>query len=566
VSARLHALVGAVALTLTGCASTLDQAREADEQGEGARAELLYRQAMKEPKHAKTARAELVEVFVEAAREVEKKDPVRAEKSYRSALQLDPTHDGALTGLTRLLMDMRRHDDALEIVEAGNATGRCAACGRLTAVVLLRRAEVRLGQKRWTAAREDFERALEVMPDSRTALAIVKTHAAVGNEQPAAEALARAAKLVREGDTDALRQFNDLRGQLVIGSVRDGKLEVTDRLLGLKAPGVDAATQHGLHVAAAVELRRLGAEEAAVRRLEIALTFGKKGGAPLDARVRSEVVRHLVEIYSVRGADSLRRGDAVAADKALARALELTPKNWTLRLQRVLAVAAQAKVEAALEALAHVPRGTKGRSEVEAILESLHVNELLARDDEGGARRALERAKAANPDLPEVHVAMAQILALSQVEDLTRGQMKDLGRRGLVDYPGGRINRYGEALSELDWARKQALGLGRRYPYRGPATEQIMTRLEQQILAFFPKVEFHGQPTTILKLGNTASSSLDVEISGPEGFEEFVLIPSGETRTVTVPEPGFVRLRIGRRRFSLAAEPYTRLGFDLARY
>jgi tetratricopeptide (TPR) repeat protein len=559
-------VIGALALALTACASTLDQAREAEELGDSARAEALYRQAMREPKHARTAKEELADFFVDAAREVEKTDSGRAEEAYRSALQIDPSHDGALTGLTRLLMDASRYDHAFEVVEAGNATGRCAACKRLTAVVLLGRAEHRLSQKRWTAAREDFARALQVMPDSRTALAIVKTHAAVGNEEPAADALAQAAKLVREGDKDALRQFNELRGQLVIGAVRDGNLEVADRLLGIRAPGVDAATQHGLFVRAAVELRRLGAEDAAVRRLETAMSFGKKGGAALDEKARAEVVRHLVEVYSRRGGDSLSRGDAVAADKALARALELTPDNWTLRLQRVLAVAAQAKVEPALQALAHVPRGTKGRAEVEAILESLHVNELLARDDMEGAQRALERAKAAYPDLPEVHVAIAQLLALTPVEDLTRGQIKDLRRRGLFDYPGGHVNRYGEALSELDWARKQAQGLGRGYPYRGPATEQIMSRLEQQIRAFFPKVEFQGQPTMVLTLGNTSSSALDVAISGPEGFEEFVLVPAGEKRAVTIPEPGFVRLRIENRRVSMAAEPYTKLEVDLARY
>jgi len=130
-----------------------------------------------------------------------------------------------------------------------------------------------------------------------------------------------------------------------------------------------------------------------------------------------------------------------------------------------------------------------------------------------------------------------------------------------VKYPNDEVNRYGEALSELAWAREQAKGLGEGYLFRGPGIDGRMDALERQIRVFYPfPVEFNPDSTTILKLRGAGG---EVLVKGPGDFEETVSLPAGGSSEVTVREPGLVTLRVGKRTVVLVTEPYTKLTVEL---
>ena len=189
------------------------------------------------------------------------------------------------------------------------------------------------------------------------------------------------------------------------------------------------------------------------------------------------------------------------------------------------------------------------------------MHDKLGEDDLEGARAALARAQAASSEQPEVHVAMAEMLFVSPVENLPRNAVKQVKKLGLVKYPNDEINRYGEALSELAWAREQAKGLGEGYLFRGPGIDGRMDNLERQIRSFYPfPVEFNPDSTTVLKLRGSGG---EVVVKGPGDFEETVALPAGGTSEVTMREPGLVTLRVGKRTMVLITEPYTKLSLEL---
>jgi hypothetical protein len=216
------------------------------------------------------------------------------------------------------------------------------------------------------------------------------------------------------------------------------------------------------------------------------------------------------------------------------------------------------KAMAVVEAL---PKDTKGHNEVLAILESMIVHDKLGEGDIEGARAALVRAQAASAEQPEVHVAGAELLVVSPVAGLPKKAIKELKKTGLVKYPNDEVNRYGEALSELAWAREQAKGMGEGYLFRGPGIDGRMDALERQIKAFYPfGVEFNPDSTTIIKLRGSGGSVL---VRGPGDLAETVFVPAGGSSEVVVPQPGLVTLRVGSRTMTLVTEPYTKLTVQL---
>src|SRR5688572_25928505 len=110
-----------------GCATTLERARAANGRGDVDQARELYREAIDEPEHARAARTELAKTYVAEARKQEKRDPEKAEATYREALEVDSAHDQALTGIVRLLRASGRIDDAARVIATAAASGSCAA-------------------------------------------------------------------------------------------------------------------------------------------------------------------------------------------------------------------------------------------------------------------------------------------------------------------------------------------------------------------------------------------------------------------------------------------------------
>ncbi len=540
-----------------GCASALEKARVARDARDYPRAEQYYRTALTgDPADRPKAAKELAGLKVTLAHnKLKKGDAVAAEKLFVEATQLDPKDDKAIDGLGRAQAEQGRLDDAISTLSVEG----CAQCRRYLSVLLLQRAAKREAATEVAAARDDYQKAQALVPDVTTALAIARLYDGEGDAEATLKAVEAAVPLIVEGDAASQATFRALREKGVLAAVTRGDVATIDRWLNLFPPGAGGDEWYTLQVRVTQQLHRENQTDLALARARHLLSA--KYASTLPAHRKADFERFLADVYRLLGVKFLREGKIVEADDNFRQAMEFAPTDNKIKLLRGLAIAGMKDVGKAQQVLAALPKDTKGYNEVTAILESMVVHDKLAEDDLEGARAALARAQAASSEQPEVHVAMAELLFVTPVANLAKKALKDIKKNGLVKYPNDEVNRYGEALSELAWAREQAKGLGEGYLFRGPGIDGRMDALERQIRAFYPfPVEFNPDSTTILKLRGAGG---EVLVKGPGDFEETVSVPAGGTSEVTVREPGLVTLRVGKRTVVLVTEPYTRLTVEL---
>ena len=540
-----------------GCASALEKARVARDARDYPRAEQYYRTALTgDPADRPKAAKELAGLKVTLAHnKLKKGDAVAAEKLFVEATQLDPKDDKAIDGLGRAQAEQGRLDDAISTLSAPS----CAQCRRYLSVLLLQRAAKREAATEVAAARDDYQKAQALVPDVTTALAIARLYDGEGDAEATLKAVEAAVPLIVEGDAASQATFRALREKGVLAAVTRGDVATIDRWLNLFPPGAGGDEWYTLQVRVTQQLHRENQTDLALARARHLLSA--KYASTLPAHRKADFERFLADVYRLLGVKFLREGKIVEADDNFRQAMEFAPTDNKIKLLRGLAIAGMKDVGKAQQVLAALPKDTKGYNEVTAILESMVVHDKLAEDDLEGARAALARAQAASSEQPEVHVAMAELLFVTPVANLAKKALKDIKKNGLVKYPNDEVNRYGEALSELAWAREQAKGLGEGYLFRGPGIDGRMDALERQIRAFYPfPVEFNPDSTTILKLRGAGG---EVLVKGPGDFAETVSVPAGGTSEVTVREPGLVTLRVGKRTVVLVTEPYTRLTVEL---
>lgn len=527
-------------------------------EGDTSEAEQMYRDAIAEGgEDAPAAKKKLVELLIDRGKQVGKSDPKQAEGIYREVLELEPESNKGRLGLARSLLKQDRQEEAMSMLDERRG---CTGCGRLLAILLLERGEQRLAEQKYDEARADFEQSLELLPDPLAALGIVRTYAASNAAALAVESMERALPLIKDQSTEAQRVFAELRRKLVLAAAQVGDIKTVDRYLAMSPPGAGGDEWFALQLDVARERFRRADRDFAIDRLSEMLKLNGQDMAPSR---RKEIEAFLVEMYSARAGQYLREGAVAKAENDLTYALRIDENNWTIKLQRVLAVVSLGKLDHSFRMLKKIPQGTSGRMEVLAILWSLRVNEKLAAGQMEDARVALLKAQKAYGDMPEVHVAAAQLLAVSPVEGLPKNAEREMKKRGLMRYPAGHLNRYGEALSELDWARTQSEALGPRYPFRGPSTDDRMDSLERQIRSFYSfDVKFQAEGTTVLIL-RSRSGARSVVVEGPGGFRQEVQIEDGSGAKVTIPQPGLTRIKVGKKTSALITEPYTQVTADL---
>ena len=545
----------AVLLALGGCASSLERARVARDNRDYPKAEQYYRGAMaKDPEDKPRAQMELGALKVALAQNKLKKDPAAAEKLFREALALNPRDDKAIDGLGRAQVEQGKLDAAIGTL----STPGCSLCRRYLSVLLLDRAAKREQAGDLERARGDYTKAQELVPDVTTALAIARLYEAARDGEGLLRAVEAAVPLIRQDDGVAQAQFKALREKAVMGAAQTADVTTIDRWLNLFPPGAGGDEWYVLQLRVAQQLYRGGQTELAVARARHILSPKHAGTLPATRKV--EYDRLLADIYRLLGVKFLREGKIIEADDNFRQAMEFAPEDNKIKLLRALAMA-NTDVPKAMQVLGALPRDTRGYNEVQAILESMAVHTKLTEGDLEGARAALARAQAASAELPEVHVAIAEILLASPVSGLGKKELKELKKNGIVKYPEDVPTRCGEALSELAWAREQARGLGEGYLFRGPGVDGRMDAIERQIRAFYPfAVEFNADASAILRIRGTGGS---VQVRGPGGFEQTVSVPAGGSSEVTVGQPGLVTLRVGKRTMALVSEPYTKLTLEL---
>lgn len=545
-------------LLVGACSSNLQRAEEASVEGDTSEAEQRYRETIAAGgEDAPEAEQKLAELLIDKGKAVGKQDPKAAEGIYREVLELQPESSKGRLGLARSLLKQDRQDEAMAMLDERRG---CTGCGRLLAILLLERGEQRVAEQKYDEARADFEQSLELLPDPLAALGIVRTYAATNATSLAVEAMERALPLIKEQSTEAQRVFAELRRKLVLAAAQVGDIKTVDRYMAMSPPGAGGDEWFALQLDVARERFRRADRDFAIDRLSELLKLNGQDMAPSR---RKEIEAFLVEMYSARAGQYLREGSVAKAENDLTYALRIDANNWTIKLQRVLAVVSLGKLDHSFRMLKKIPKGTSGRMEVLAILWSLRVNEKLAEGKIEEARVALLKAQKAYGDMPEVHVAAAQLLAVSPLEGLPKNAEREMKKRGLMRYPKGYLNRYGEALSEIDWARTQSEALGPRYPFRGPSTDDRMDSLERQIRSFYPfEVEFQAEGTAVLVL-RSRSGARSVVVEGPGGFRQEVRIEDGSGAKVTIPQPGLTRIKVGKKTSALITEPYTQVAADL---
>lgn len=565
-SVQIPHLVSSLALALglsvmcigaAGCASALERARVARDARDYPKAEQYYRTALTgDPEDRPKAAKELAGLKVTLAHaKLKTGDAVEAEKLFREATVLDPRDDKAVDGLGRAEHAQGKLDDAIATLSSED----CALCRRFLSVLLLERAGKREAAKDVPAARDDYQKAQALVPDVATALTIARLYEGEGDAEATLKAVEAALPLIREDDGASQAIFRALREKGVLAAVPRGDVAMIDRWLNLFPPGAGGDEWYTLQLRVTQQLYREKQVDLALARARYLLSA--KYASTLPAHRKADFERFLADVYRLLGVKFLREGKIIEADDNFRQAMEFAPEDNKIKLLRALAIAGMKDLGKAQQVLAALPKDTKGYNEVTAILESMQVHDKLAEDDLAGAKEALARAQAASSELPEVHVAMAEMLFVSPVENLAKKALKDVKKLGLVKYPNDEVNRYGEALSELAWAREQAKNLGESYLFRGPGIDGRMDAIERQIRGFYPfPVEFNADSTTILKL---RGAGIEVLVKGPGGFEETVSVPAGGSSEVTVREPGVVTLRVGKRTMVLVTEPYTKLTVEL---
>lgn len=546
----------------SGCATTLERARAAERRGDQEAADALYRDALEDPEQAPQARQELARLRVQEAREVEKADPGRAESLYREALKVAPAHDQALTGLVRMLRRSGRVDDAVAALKVAEGSGDCPACNRLHVVVLLERGDRAMAAKQWDDAIARYGEALSLRKQPAPALSIARAHLAAGRREQATDALADALALMVSADESVTQAFFDTRAAIVDAALAADETALADRALAIQLADEPGNPAVALELRVSAKIADKGRADEAAERYEAILKRHESAPTLTDAQ-RSDVAARLSDLYAARATMHLSQGRADAAEADLDRALELTPDEWEISLQRVLAVATRSGAPSALEALGRMPPGTPGIPQVQAILQSQLAIELLAAGRVDEAREALARGEKIHPDMPEIHLASAQLLAITAPEDLAKKDARALSKGALVHYDGG-IFRYAEALGELDWARAAVKGRAADYPFQAPWFHAAATTLEERVRKVYPfAVEFSPDPEPRLRLRNTGDDAIEVQLEGPADFEDAVAIDAGKEHGVTLPDSGLLRLRVNGKKRTFYAEPYASVTLTL---
>ncbi|MBV1862383.1 MAG: hypothetical protein KUG77_28440 [Nannocystaceae bacterium] len=556
----MTALAGAA-----GCSTPLDDARLAWADGEGDldNADAKYREAMNDADLGDLASEELRDIYLELGKAADKGGKaINAEKYFRKAVELDPSSADAYSGLVGALQDLYKYPEALEMAEKGYKNADCRNCHRQTAVLLIGRGDAFMQESRWAEAEVDYVKALDIIPDAAVWLAVVRARYAQKDLAGSAKALKSVTELVMQNDLENRRQYLEMRRAVVLLALEQGDAPLADELLDLAPVGVEPEEQVGLAMEVAMEFNRLGKPDQALARLMAIVDAAAGGKLKLTPERLDQIRDQVATIYATRAKIRLSKGDTAGADADIKEALGMRPGKSSLQLQEVLLLAGKSKLGDARSKLAKVETSAKGHKEVTAILAALAAIEYVEAGKLDAAKTELNLAKRDGADLPEVHIAIAAYLSVTE-PSLYKKEKTALRKSGLVKYPGAIVVRAAEALSELDWSQQQLDGLGAGYPYRAPGIEAKLETLQAKLKGFYPfAVKFFGEPKTIIVISNEGGAELKVELVG-RSWKKRATVAPGETKSVRLKNPGFFEMTYGDKAATFVAEPYTEVTLAL---
>jgi tetratricopeptide (TPR) repeat protein len=554
----LAPFVLSVALTgLFGCAGALDRAQEALAIGDQDEAEVQLRKALQGSSKPEAARL-LSVLLAKKGEALAADDPRPAENMFTEALELDPNNEQARLGLARLLMKRGFMTDARELL----AYEGCHSCGRLVGIMLHDEAVKALAAGEVGTARQSFQAAFDVGGDPLDALGLAQTY--LDDEMPdlakAKAMLETAAPLIARGQAEAENLFRQLRAKYLLAAAATRQNQLVEAGFGIRTEELLEEPEFDLRFKVAQEQFRHGDSDPAIESLRSLL---EKSGQYLEPTQRQVMGAALVIMYSARAAHHIGAGDPVAAARDIADARKIDGDNNRLKLQQVLAIAANGRIDLAFDTLAKDAIKGKDTDQVKAILHTMEAFVALEAGNLSKAEAYVEEAEQLAADLPEVRLARAYVLAEQRNDDLKAKEVQEARKIAGFDYPSARVNQYPRALAHLDRARKRAKEQGVLHPFRGPEFDRRATELDQKIRAFYPyEVEWFSAEGGMIEIFSEGGQK-DVEYKGPRWLKGTAIASPGHSAEIPVPSVGVVNLEYDGKLVGVIVEQNTHIKIKL---
>lgn len=562
-------LLLAVTLTTpmgTGCVTTstaMGHVRDSMALGDEAEAESWLREAMRDPATADEAKAQLEALLLRRAKGIPDGTHADTEREniYEEILRIAPHSTEARLSLGRMYMRSDRHGEALELLTDDDA---CLGCTTLAAVVLFERGQAALQTGRWAEAARDLDEAF--IRGGDVAALFSKTEAYTrGRHGTAGEAIASLQQARAKMDVNVPGQLNSYvvaRRAIAVEAARSGDISGVEQALILDDPrplSADAALLEDFSLRLAVAQGEIdgGFYDDGIRRAAgVFVDARQTDKAEVLARVRD----YMVQLFALRAAEQIKRGEGKEAAEGLEPALRIDPDNGVIRLQQVLAVATFS-TKRAKSILDDIDESTPGYDRTKAIFYTIRARDRLEAQQYTAAATDLNRARALDPNLLEVRLGRAEYMAATRFSGLTRDAAREFRDIGEFDYPENRVNRYAQALAQIAFIRDHWDCAAKADPLRGPRFEDRMETLEANIRSFYPYgVDWRADEKSQLIFGNDSDTPVQVQVAGAsKGGPATVEVPAGGQADLVIDQPSYVRVGTPRGEFGLFAEPGVRI-------
>jgi tetratricopeptide (TPR) repeat protein len=557
-SQRTFASLALVAvLSGIGCGGSLTRAQDALAVGDTPTAEKHLRKAVKSSATQAEASRLLAVIVAKRGDELAADQPKLSEDSYREALALDSRNENARVGLAKLLLKRGFTAEANELLAAKG----CKACARLISMNVHSSADAAYAAGDIAGARALYQQAFTDGKDPLDALGLVRTYLAPGflDLDQAVANLTAASKLIAGGQMEAEQNFEHLRAQLLEAAAVAHNTEMIEAVFKIKTYVLQEEPEFDLRFRISQTQFRNGDSDAAIERITTMLETSGQYIDPTQLQVWNAA---LVVMFGARAAQHLQAGDPVGAAKDIGAGLKIDPTNSRLKLQQVLAIAA-GRLELALSEIDKVA-DSQDKKEVQAILYALKTLEELDAGKMAKVYESLDKAQRLGPDLPEVLLARACVLAESRNEDIKKvGDLQDVRKLSGFVWPGGRINQYGSALAYLDRARRSVKEQGVLHPFRGPGFEARAVALKEKIVAFYPyKVQWQSGSGAMLELASE-NGQKTAEYRGPRYLKGSAVASPGFPAEIPVKEPGIVYVDYDGKQIAIVVEANTYMVVNL---
>lgn len=571
----LPALVLASGLLLLadgGCAyfrvteSTLEQAQAAQAAGDEAKAEELYREAIREKGRDKEdAKRGLVSLLVQKAARVGEKDPDEAAIILRDVVAMVPDSDEARIAYGRALMNAARYTEAIDVLMEGT---KCRGCKSMISVIYIARAEHAVAEGSFADALSDYDQAIALNHDPLTVLAKVDVYTkhAHGTAADAVKWLDQAQRLMPVDQTGQQSLWYEKRTEVIYWASMRNEHEAIGQALQLDDPRTSVPAEQKL-----IDQLNLQMYSASLQIYQQQFELGtqrglatwqqaqaqKLSGAPLESlRVT------LLALFAQRVAVHLANGEEKQAREVIAMGHAIDPDDRMLSLQAVIVTAMRntGNARKLLEAWSSDEVHTRMR----ALVETVYAAKMMEIGQFTAAGTAVEKAVKIDPNLLETKLARAELLAETRLEDLRKVWAEQFREIATYSYPGGRINFYGRALAELRTVQAMFDENAQRDFLRGPSVGKRIAALEQRITAFYPfAVAARSDDKAALILTRKDSSAATINVKGPSKQHQ-VAVPENGQAELVLEGPGFVIVETpsGNRK-ALFAEPGITITIDL---